>query len=301
MTDHVTVIGLGPMGQAITAVLLRSGHRVSVWNRTPSRADRLVADGAVRAGSVADAVVAGDLVVLSLTDYPAMYDILGPHVDLLAGKVLVNLSSDTPDAAREATAWAAGHGAEFVTGGLMVPAPAVGGPGAYAFYSGPAEVFARCEPTLRLLGDPRYLGPDPGLAQLFYQANLEVFLTSLAGLLHATALVTAAGVPAADFLPGALDLLTAVPAMIGDGVDLAARLEAGDHPGDLSTATMMGATAGHIVATSERSGVDPRLPRVVEAQYAAAIAAGRGRENWTVLYELLAPWHGRPADPPPGR
>jgi hypothetical protein len=87
-----------------------------------------------------------------------------------------------------------------------------------------------------LIGDPRYLGADPGLAQLFYQANLSVFLTALSGLLHATAMVTAAGIPAADFLPDAMGLVTEIPAMIGSGTELAAEIAAGRHPGDLSTA-----------------------------------------------------------------
>jgi hypothetical protein len=53
-----------------------------------------------------------------------------------------------------------------------------------------------------------------------------VFRTALSGLLHATALVTAAGVPAADFLPGALSTLSGIPAMIEDAPELARRLEA---------------------------------------------------------------------------
>jgi len=84
-----------------------------------------------------------------------------------------------------------------------------------------------------------------------------------------------------------LQSLTAIPSMIGDGLDLARSLEAGEHPGHLSTARMMGATANHIVRTSEKAGVDTRLPAAVEAHYDQAIAAGRGTENWTVLYELL--------------
>lgn len=138
----VTVIGLGPMGRAMSAVLLRAGHPVTVWNRTPGR----IVAGATVAGTPAAAVQAGDLIILSLTDYRAMYDILGPVAGLLAGKVLVNLSSDTPDGSREAAAWAAGHGADFVSGGVMVPPPAVGNPGAYVFCSGPQ----RCSrPTSR--------------------------------------------------------------------------------------------------------------------------------------------------------
>ncbi|KPM54082.1 6-phosphogluconate dehydrogenase [Frankia sp. R43] len=289
----VTVVGLGPMGQAMATALLRSGHPVTVWNRTAGRGADLIARGATLAPTPAAAVAASELTILSLTDYQAMYEILGPvtgssrRSGALAGKVLVNLSSDTPAASREAAEWAAGHGAGFVTGGVMVPAPAVGGPGAYVFYSGSGTVFAAHEPTLRLIGEPRYLGEDPGLAQLFYQANLDVFLTALSSLLHATALITAAGVPAADFLPGALNLLTDIPAMIGDGRDLGRLLEDGEHPGDLSTAQMMGATADHIVRTSEKAGVDTRLPKAVKAHYDLAIAAGRGTENWTVLYEIL--------------
>jgi 3-hydroxyisobutyrate dehydrogenase-like beta-hydroxyacid dehydrogenase len=283
----ITVIGLGPMGRAMAAALMRAGHPVTVWNRTPGRADGLVTQGATRAASPAAAVAGSDLIVLSLTDYPAMHDILGPVVGLLAGKVLVNLSSDTPDASREAAEWAAKHGAAFVTGGVMVPAPAVGGPGAYVFYSGPRDVFALHEPALKVIGEPKYLGADPGLAQLFYQAHLDVFLTALSSLLHATALVTAAGVPAAEFLPGALETLTGIPTMIGDGLELARELEAGEHPGDLSTALMMGATADHILRTSTQAGVDIELPTAVKSHYDRTIAAGHGTKNWTALYEVI--------------
>jgi 3-hydroxyisobutyrate dehydrogenase-like beta-hydroxyacid dehydrogenase len=281
----MTVIGLGPMGRAMSAVLLRAGHAVTVWNRTAARAADLVAAGAVLAPTPGDAVAAGDLTILSLTDYAAMYDILDGTV--LTGRTLVNLSSDTPDASRAAASWAAGRGADFVTGGLMVPAPAVGQPGAYAFYSGPADVVERHRPVLSLIGSVKYLGADPGLAQLFYQAHLDVFLTSLSGILHAAALVSAAGVSPAEFLPDALDTLTGIPAMVGDGASLADALAKGEHPGDLSTALMMGATAEHILRTSERYGVDLALPGAVRSHYERAIAAGYGTRNWTALYEVI--------------
>ncbi len=289
--EPVTVIGLGPMGQAMAAVLLRAGHPVTVWNRTAARAEPLVAAGATLAGSAAGAVAASGLTILSLTDYQAMYDILDDARVALDGTTLVNLSSDTPDASRQAAAWAAKHGARFVTGGVMVPAPAVGGPGATVFYSGPEDVFAAHEPVLRLIGEPRHLGADPGLAQLFYQAHLDVFLTALSSLLHATALVTAAGVPAADFLPGALSTLTDIPAMIGDGEALARELEARRYPGELSTTRMMGATADHILRTSEAAGVDVALPAAVKSHYDRAIAAGHATSNWTALFEVISVRH----------
>ena len=122
----VSVIGLGPMGRAMATTLLQAGHPTTVWNRTPGRADVLVAAGARLAASPADALTTSEVTILSLTDYPAMYDTLGDATGALAGTTLVNLSSDTPDATREAAVWAAGHGARFLAGGVMVPAPMVG-------------------------------------------------------------------------------------------------------------------------------------------------------------------------------
>ncbi|MGH8876484.1 MAG: NAD(P)-dependent oxidoreductase, partial [Stackebrandtia sp.] len=169
----VTLIGLGPMGQAMVQVLLANGHPVTVWNRTPARAEPLVAAGARQAATPTEAVASSDLVILSLTDYQAMYDILSTAESALDGRTIVNLSSDDPEVTRKAADWASGRGANFLTGGVMVPAPMVGTDAAYIYYSGRRLVYEAHEPVLRLLGEPRYLGEDTGLAQLFYLANLD--------------------------------------------------------------------------------------------------------------------------------
>jgi len=48
------------------------------------------------------------------------------------------------------------------------------------------------------------------------------------------------------------------------GADPAAQIAADEHPGNLSTATTMGATADHIAAASEQAGIDLALPRAVQ-------------------------------------
>ncbi|GAB6938614.1 NAD(P)-dependent oxidoreductase [Isoptericola variabilis] len=285
----VTVIGLGPMGQAMVRRLLAGGHPVTVWNRTPSRAEGVVADGAVLSPTPRDALEAAELVILSLTDYAAMDAILDGAADALAGRTLVNLSSDTPDRTREAAAWATAHGAAFLAGGMMTPAPTVGTDEAYAYYSGPRDVFDRHADVLGELAASRYVGADAGLAQLMYQAQLDVFLTALSALMHATALVGSAGVSARDFLPEALTTLADIPAMLTAGdstpVGVGEQIDAGLHPGHLSTSTMMGATADHVVAASAAAGIDVGLPRAVQAHYRRAIDAGHGGDNWTRIID----------------
>jgi 3-hydroxyisobutyrate dehydrogenase-like beta-hydroxyacid dehydrogenase len=214
-----------------------------------------------------------------------MYDILGQAEDVLAGRVVANLSSDSPQKTREAAEWLAERGAQLLAGGVMVPPPMVGEEGAYVFYSGPREVFDAHEPALRVLGRPDYRGADPALAQLFYQSLLAVFLTALAAELQAAALVGSAGVSAKELAPYVRETLE-LAAVYAD--ETARDVDTRTYPGDLSTATMMGATADHIVAASTAAGLDTVLPEAVKSLYDRAIAAGHGSDNWTSLYEVVA-------------
>ncbi|MFE2322881.1 NAD(P)-dependent oxidoreductase [Streptomyces sp. NPDC059385] len=282
----VTVIGLGPMGQAMTRTLLAAGHPVTVWNRTASRAEEVVSAGASLAATPAEAVEAGDLVILSLTDYQAMYDVLDSAAGSLAGRTLLNLSSDTPERTREAAAWAADHGATFLTGGVMVPAPMVGTPAAHVYYSGRAEALQSHLKTVSLIGTPKYLGEDPGLAQMMYQAQLTVFLTTLSALMHATAMLGTAGMEAKEALPELLSSADSIGAILRAGEEHpGTALDAGEHPGELSTVTMMGATTDHIVETSASLGLDLALPLAVQAHYRRAIKDGHGADNWTRIID----------------
>ncbi len=284
----VTVLGLGPMGQAMTRTLLTAGHPVTVWNRTAGRADGVVTAGATLAATPGEAVEASDLVILSLTDYRAMYDVLGDATASLAGRTLVNLSSDTPDRTREAATWAAAHGAGFLTGGVMVPAPMVGTEAAHVYYSGREQVMETHRAVLAALGTPRYLGADPGLAQLMYQAQLAVFLTGLSALMHATAMLGTAGLKASEALPELLSFTDSIGAILRAGERKpGVALDAGEHPGDLSTVTMMGATADHIVETSASLGLDLALPQAVQAHYRQAIGNGHGSDNWTRIIDSI--------------
>ncbi|MFD5268709.1 NAD(P)-dependent oxidoreductase [Streptomyces sp. NPDC058335] len=284
----VTVIGLGPMGQAMARTLLTAGHPVTVWNRTAGRADGVVADGATLAATPGEAVEASDLVILSLTDYQAMYDILDSATASLAGRTLVNLSSDTPERTREAATWAAGHDAAFLTGGVMAPAPMVGTEAAQVYYSGPDEVMEKHRSALARLGTPRHLGRDPGLAQMMYQAHLAVFLTTLSALMHATAMLGSTGMKAAEALPELLSSADSIGAFLRAGEEApGAALDAGEHPGDLSTAAMMGATSDHIVETSTSIGLDLALPLAVQAHYRRVIENGHGQDNWTRIIDSI--------------
>ena len=110
----VTVVGLGRMGAALAGAFLNGGHATTVWNRAAAKADPLVARGAVRATTTAEAFSASRLVVICVLDNDAVRQLLHPLAGKLTGRVLVNLSTGTPAEARELAGWAAGQGAEYL-------------------------------------------------------------------------------------------------------------------------------------------------------------------------------------------
>ncbi|MFH8366299.1 NAD(P)-dependent oxidoreductase [Streptomyces sp. NPDC018031] len=280
----VTVIGLGPMGQAMVNAFLGEGYRVTVWNRTASKADDLVAKGAIRAATVREALGAGELVVLSLTDYAAMYALLEPVQESLAGRVIVNLSSDTPDRAREAAAWFAERGARHLTGGVQVPPSGIGDAASATFYSGPREVFDAHRRTLEVLTGADYRGADPGLAALYYQLGMDMFWTSMLSWLHALAVADANGIKAAELLPHAVATMTSMPQFLEF---YTSRIDAGEHPGDVDRLAMGVASVEHVEHTARASGVDAALPAAVLDIFRRGVAAGHADSSFTSLFEVF--------------
>ncbi len=64
----IAFLGTGQMGSGMVENLLAVGHQVSVWNRSPDKAARLAAKGAVVASSPADAAAEADAVFSSVSD-----------------------------------------------------------------------------------------------------------------------------------------------------------------------------------------------------------------------------------------
>ncbi|MEV4183366.1 NAD(P)-dependent oxidoreductase, partial [Streptosporangium canum] len=244
----------------------------------------LVARGARRARTVEAALTANDLVVLSLTDYDAMYAILEQAPSAaLAGRTVANLTSDTPEKARQAAAWLAERGAVQITGGVQVPPPGIGTPGATTYYSGPESAIEAHRSALEVLTDIDHLGEDPGLAALFYQIGMDMFWTGILSYVHAQAVAEANGISAERFLPNAVKTMDFRYFL----EFYAPRIAAGNHEGDVDRLAMGVASMEHVLHTVEASGVDGSLPAAVLDVFRRGVAAGHGQDSLTSLIEVL--------------
>lgn len=281
----VTVLGLGAMGQALAGAFLKAGHPTTVWNRTPGKGDDLVASGAVRTATASEAVRASDVVVVCLYDYEASRAVLGPIAADLSGRVLVNLTSDTPERSREAAAWAAEEGIAYLDGAILVPVTVIGSAEALLFHSGPRAVFERHESTLRVLGgNTVYLGEDHGLAAVYDNALLDFFWTSMSGLVHAFALAGADGVKGAELAPYMSALLSIFPAAVES---TAVEVDSGEYPGEQAPLVTEAVNVDHIIHASAHRGLDVEALNGIKAVLDRAIAKGHGADGWTAIVEAI--------------
>ncbi len=98
-------LGLGIMGHSMAQNLLAAGHEVTVWNRTPSRADDLVTAGAIRAETPAEVARHNDIVMICVSDTPDVEAVVfgpdGVADGMSPGLLIIDHSTISPVATTE--------------------------------------------------------------------------------------------------------------------------------------------------------------------------------------------------------
>jgi 3-hydroxyisobutyrate dehydrogenase-like beta-hydroxyacid dehydrogenase len=283
----VTVIGLGLMGQALAAAFLKNGHPTTVWNRSSTKAGELVANGAVLAPSVKDAVETSPLVVICVSDYDAVHELLDPLEGSLAGRTLINMTSASSSQARGMSKWAVEREvAAYIDSAIMAIPPAIATDEAMLLYCGPKSAFAEHEQTLKAIAPAAtmYLGEDPGLASLYDVSLLTIMWGIENSFLQGVALLGTAGVKATEYLPMANSLI----AMTTDFISAyAAQIDAGDWPAEDSTIATHVDAMDHLLDESKELGINTELPELIKAFGRRAIAAGHGNASYAAMVEVF--------------
>ena len=107
MKETIGFIGLGAMGAAMAANLLKAGFGLRVYNRTAEKARSLLEQGAIRARTPAEAAAPGGVVVTMVSDDRALEEVtLGPNglVERLGDGVHLSMSTIAPRTARRLAA-----------------------------------------------------------------------------------------------------------------------------------------------------------------------------------------------------
>jgi len=173
----IAFLGLGQMGAPMARRLLQAGHELTVWNRTPDRAEPLAAAGAAVAGSPADAGARAEFAITMVATPEALRTVVlgenGLAQALAPGHVYIDMSTVGPDTVRSIAA-------RLPQGVGVVDAPVRGSVGQAAegrldvLAGGSDEDLERVRPILESLGSVTHVGGLGAGAAMKLVANLTL-------------------------------------------------------------------------------------------------------------------------------
>lgn len=189
----ITFLGIGLMGKPMALRLLHAGYPLTVWNRTSSKAEELIPQGALVAPSALDAVRDAQIVITMLEAGPVVAQVIDAALaGLSAGALVIDMSSTRQSEARALCAVLQRQGVRFID------APVSGGvlgaeDGSLAIMAGgSAADFARAEPILRSMGRATLVGPA-GCGQIAKLCNQLIVGGTLNLIAEALLLAQAGG------------------------------------------------------------------------------------------------------------
>lgn len=284
---QITVLGLGSMGQTLARLFLDKGYTVTVWNRTAGKADALAARGALAAGSAAEAVRASPVAVMCVYGYRAADAILAMEgvAAALDGRLLVQLTTGSPQDARDAEAWAHRQGASYLEGAIQAAPDQMGQPDTPILVSGAEVVFRAAEPLLGVLGGGIvYLGGKASAAAAMDLATLSTIYGTLLGFLHGARVAEHEGFDVAEY--GRI-VAGIMPTFAGFLQHEGGVIQSGDFAISQSPMRISIEATQRILQTAQQAGISTEFPAFAAGLFKRADAAGLGGEEVAALIKLL--------------
>jgi 3-hydroxyisobutyrate dehydrogenase-like beta-hydroxyacid dehydrogenase len=199
MRMRIGFIGLGTMGEPIANNLRKAGHDLTVWNRTPAKADHIVAKGGKLARTARECAAGKDLVFTCVSDEKALEAVLGGPDGALAGlargDLLVDLSTAGTGSARSVSARAGERGAAFLASPILGSRPAAEQAQVTLLVGGPGPARERARPALHAVSSRIIELDDPVHAALMKLCVNAVGAAMIAGFGEALALGASGGLP----------------------------------------------------------------------------------------------------------
>ncbi len=283
----VGFIGLGAMGSAMASNLIKAGHEVTVWNRSPGATQPLASLGAKVVKS-ADRAAQGALLFSMLANDQAVRDVMlaGGLLDGMdPGTVHVNHATISVALAKELADEHATRGIDYVA------APVFGRPDVAAagklniLAAGKPAVIECVRPMLEAMGSRIWpLGDAPERANVVKIAGNFMLGAAIESMAEASALTRAHGVSAADFLEVMTSTLFAAPAYQGY-----AKLIAAQRYKPAGFALPLGyKDIGLALTAADAMRVPLPLAGVLRDSLLEALAAGDEDVDWSIMAEVAA-------------
>lgn len=284
---NVGFIGIGGMGLGMVRNLLKAGHAVTVYNRTRSRAEELLPDGATLADRPSD-TCRGDAVISMLADDRAVEQLI-LESDFLAalapGVVHCGMATISAGLAARLVEVHATAGRAYCSAPVFGRPPAAAAAQLFIVAAGAPAALAKCQPLFDVLGQRTFIvGEDPVAANVIKISGNFMLASLIETMGEAFALVRKYGIDPAQYLEVMTNSIFPAPVYKGYGGMIASdRFEPAGFKLALGLKDIRLALAAADAVTMPMP-----IASLVRDHYMTAMARGYGNIDWAGLALISA-------------
>lgn len=287
-TRKIAMIGLGNMGSALAEALLSAGYPVVVWNRTISKSEPLVEQGATVANSPAEAAQEAQITVVCVAEHAVIVELIQNDAVAkgLEGKLLAQLGVVTAEQARQTTNWAKERNIGYLEGSILGLPAHVKTATATLVCSGPRDVFDTHKDLLAVFGNPQHVSETVGAAYDFDKVYYSLPYSMFLGFIQGAALAHASGFSIEAFINIALERIPNITPQLKNFGDLISNR---NYDSDQATLHAWAAAYSKSLDLCRTLRVDETLPSALMHNLQKAIDAGYGDKEMSAVFEVLLP------------
>jgi 3-hydroxyisobutyrate dehydrogenase-like beta-hydroxyacid dehydrogenase len=283
---NIGFIGLGNMGHGMATNLLKAGHQITVYNRSPGKAEALVQQGAIAARNVAEAST-GEVVFTMLSDDEAVENVTfcenGIVASLAPGATHVSSSTISVALSERLAAAHAEAGQPYAAAPVFGRPEAASAAKLFVIAAGAPQVLEPLVPLFDAIGQRTFVVSDqPHTANLVKLSGNFLLASAIETVSEAVALVGKAGVNRQQYVDILTSTLFAAPAYQIYG-GLIARREF--EPAGLAASLGL-KDVRLVLAAAEGLQVPLPVASVLRDRLLTLVATGGGHLDWSALATL---------------
>jgi len=281
-------IGLGNMGQGMAANLMKAGHRLTVYNRSPDKAEALARQGATAARTVAEASRA-EVVFTMLSDDRAVEAVAlgrdGIVASLPAGATHVSSSTISVALSERLAAAHAEAGQRYAAAPVFGRPEAASAAKLFVIAAGAPEVLQPLSALFDAIGQRTFVvAGQPHTANLVKLSGNFLLASAIETIAEAVALVSKAGVDRRQYVDILTSTLFAAPAYRTYGGLIARReFEPAGFAASLGLKDVR-----MVLAAGEQLQVPLPVASLLRDRFLTLVATGGGHLDWSALGALAA-------------
>ena len=283
--QKVTVMGLGAMGSAIATCLHKHDYDLSVWNRSPGKAEEFESLGVKVAATPEQALDHAEFVIVCIKGHKETNELLKPLANKLTNKTICDLSTGDTEDAEQLVSLLNQHGSNYLIGMINAYPSGIGAPDTAILTIAQPETWATYGDVIKTLGGASdQIGSEPAALAAMFAGLFSVRQGFMFGMIYGATVCRAAGVPLSAFA----DQIPASIKLVHDYYDLFVKtVPTADYDEPEASLRVYARAQADALNTFKKVGAPSEFIELIHKQTRSALDAGFGDKQLTYLVEEI--------------